>query len=278
MRILYTTDLHGNKNFYQFILKKIKSCAVDIIVNGGDMLPKTEPIFTTQIKFLEYLEKEYFPIFEKKRIHYLCQLGNDDLKIYDQRFDAICNQFKYIHNIAQRKIIINSFEFIGFNFVTDYPFGLKDRCRKDTDNFKIPIQYDKPVFSDTGDKWDVIRNWPVVINSFPSILSELKVLPKPQNLDKTIYIIHMPPAGLGLDQTIMGNRPKSFAVRKFLDSKQPLLSFHGHIHNSYQESGVWKKVLGKTICVQPGQGRTEIVFVILDLETMILKRFSQKDV
>ncbi|WP_320043220.1 metallophosphoesterase [uncultured Desulfobacter sp.] len=278
MKVLYTTDLHGNEGFYQSLLNLIKTNTVDIIINGGDMLPKIEPIFSHQKEFLTFLEKEYFPKIEDHKIHFLCQLGNDDLKIFDEKFDSICNKFRYIHNVAQKRIEVGDFEFIGFNLVTDYPFGLKDRCRRDKEHFEIPLQYGVPVFSGEKFEWKVIKNWADEIKKMPTLNSELADLPKPQKIRKTIYIIHMPPAGLGLDRTVNDDRPESWAVREFLETQQPLLSFHGHIHNSYQESGVWRAKLEKTICVQPGQSNSEFVYVFWNSETMELKRHSQKNV
>lgn len=40
MKILYVTDLHGDKNKYRKSLEIAMKQEIRVIVNGGDMLPK----------------------------------------------------------------------------------------------------------------------------------------------------------------------------------------------------------------------------------------------
>ena len=278
MKILYTTDLHGSDMYYSIIRKKALQHNVDMVINGGDMLPKRgNNIFRAQQKFIRYLEKDYFPRFEKAEIHYVCCLGNDDMRIYDQVFDNACSRFEFVHNIAQRKIEINGLEFIGMNYVADYPFGLKDRCRMDKKEFVFPIQRGTPSFSvekGSGAGWEDIEDWFTLANTLPTIEDELRALVRPKNMRKAIYVIHMPPAGLGLDVCANGDRPESRAVFNFLLKEQPLLSLHGHIHESYKMTGIWNVPMGETICVQPGQGGMHPVYVLIDTDTMEMERFG----
>lgn len=272
MKILYTTDLHGNDLYYDSIWKKAIELKVDMVINGADMLPKKRPINFLQKRFIEYLEQKYFPKFEKAGIYYLCCLGNDDLRVHDEVFTEVCSKFKYVHDIAQQKIQINGFEYIGFNMVADYPFQLKDRVRKDREDFVFPIQHGPGRIS-CEDGWVELEDWFEIANMMPTIEEELKDLPRPTNMKKTIYVIHLPPAGLGLDET-GGQRPESKAVHDFLSKEQPLLSLHGHIHSSYKITGIWKALMGETICVQPGQGGPTPVYVIIDTDTMDMERFG----
>jgi Icc-related predicted phosphoesterase len=100
---------------------------------------------------------------------------------------------------------------------------------------------------------------------------------KPENMNKAIYIIHMPPSNIGLDVCYDGRTVGSISIYKFLKKYQPLLSFHGHIHESPEVSGRWKSSIGKTICIQPGQSHqheNHLIFATIDLETMDFKRFK----
>jgi Icc-related predicted phosphoesterase len=63
----------------------------------------------------------------------------------------------------------------------------------------------------------------------------------------------------------------STAVREFLLENQPLLSLHGHIHESPQEGGVWRAERGRAIAVQPGQ-EGQLTWVEIELEKMVIKR------
>lgn len=46
----------------------------------------------------------------------------------------------------------------------------------------------------------------------------------------------------------------SLAIREFIEKYQPLLTLHGHIHQSYRLTGEYKQNIGRTICVNPGTG------------------------
>ena len=234
MKILYSTDLHGDRTKYDRMFDISKSQGVDIAINGGDLFPKTGNLFR-QNEFITIFLKDYFTRFEKEKIYYLCYPGNDDLIIFDKLFEDICSRFQHVINLAQKKIGIDGYEFIGMNWVVDYPFQLKDRCRKDTDNYVFKEQYGQGVLS--TEKGYKKIDWFKYAETLPTIEDELKNLPLPNAFNKTIYIIHMPPANMGLDQCRSGVRVGSTAVFDFLKQKQPLFSLHGHIHESPEVSG-----------------------------------------
>ena len=271
MKILYTSDLHGNIKKYAQLYTAAKSNDVAMVINGGDMLPAGKSLFR-QDKFIKTQLDNHFKKFEDLKIHYLCFPGNDDLIIFDPLLNSICQKYEYIHNIAQEKILISNYEFIGMNWVCDYPFRLKDRCRMDDKHFIFGHQYGAGVLS-TPDGWKNIKDWVSFAQGLPTIEDELKKLPKPQKPEKAIYVIHMPPASVGLDVCHHGAKVGSKALYSFLKSHQPLLSLHGHIHESPSETGIWKTEIGKTICIQPGQ-LDSFTYVIIDTETMIIKRNS----
>lgn len=58
MKILYVTDLHGDKDKYKKILEVAINKDIHVIVNGGDMLPKQcnrheeQPLFIKVFKWL----------------------------------------------------------------------------------------------------------------------------------------------------------------------------------------------------------------------------------
>ncbi len=41
-------------------------------------------------------------------------------------------------------------------------------------------------------------------------------------------------------------------MRRWIEERQPLLTLHGHIHESPVLSGHWAERIGNTICVNPG--------------------------
>lgn len=95
----------------------------------------------------------------------------------------------------------------------------------------------------------------------------MKNLVRPKDISKAVYIIHMPPARLGLDKCSHGAEVGSQAVYHFIEEHQPLLTLHGHIHESPQMTGKWFNELGRTVCIQPGQ-LGELSYAIIDLDQM----------
>jgi hypothetical protein len=160
------------------------------------------------------------------------------------------------------------------NLVPDLPFALKDRARKDTKEFVFPRQIGKPVLS-TSNGWKKIDNWFSYIDTLPTIEEEINNLVKPSNIEKAIYVIHTPPSDISLDICHDGRKVGSRAIYEFLKKTQPLLSFHGHIHESPETLGKWFNKIGRTICIQPGQSHYHqkyLVYVVIDLKTMTLDR------
>jgi Icc-related predicted phosphoesterase len=95
------------------------------------------------------------------------------------------------------------------------------------------------------------------------------------NLEQSVYVIHMPPYKLDLDKCANGVEVGSKAIYTFLQTYQPKLSLHGHIHESPEFSGKWYARLGNTICIQPGQ-LSPFTYVTIDLQTMQYDRHIVK--
>ncbi len=264
MKVLYVTDLHGVKWKYEKILEIAKELQVKVVVNGGDMTPKNNNLFL-QDKFISQYLNDYFYRFNSAKIHYLCYLGNDDLKIFDKLFDDICSKYPFIHHLAQRKYKIGGYEFIGMNWIVDCPFRLKDRCRMDTDDYIFQDQLGTALLS-TCNGWNEIGNWFNYAKTLPTIEEELNQLVFPNNMKKSVYVIHMPPSKLGLDRCYDGMEVGSNAIYNFFKKHQPKLSLHGHIHESPDVTKKWYAKLGNTICIQPGQLH-DLTYVLIDLST-----------
>jgi len=64
---------------------------------------------------------------------------------------------------------------------------------------------------------------------------------------------HGPPFGTACDQVAPGAHVGSRDVRGFIERVQPVLTLHGHIHESPEISGRFADRIGRTICVNPGQ-------------------------
>lgn len=277
MKLLYTTDLHGVKWKFNKILQIANTSNIDVVVNGGDMLP-AKPNFFRQDEFIVDFLDDQFSKFNLKRIYYIAMLANDDLQIFDNLFNNICNKYPFIIDLAQNRYVLGSYEFIGMNLVTDLPFGLKDRARIDGKGFEFPKQLGKQYLS-SPNGLKRIQDWVSYASTLPTIEEELNRLTKPKTMANSIYVIHTPPSKLSLDMVSDGRTVGSNSVYNFLKDNQPLLSLHGHIHESPDVSGKWCSKLKKTICIQPGQSahyEEYLVYVTIDLKTLEIERFKVK--
>lgn len=89
MKILYVTDLHGDKNKYRKSLEIAMKQEIRVIVNGGDMLPKLGERHTEQPLFIKGFLSNYFSILQEHNITYLNMLGNDDLLSVDNLLNRL---------------------------------------------------------------------------------------------------------------------------------------------------------------------------------------------
>lgn len=269
MKILYVTDMHGYGWKYYVLLQLAKKHKVDMVINGGDMLPKGDSDFQKRY-VVNYLDK-HFSQFNNAKIYYLCCLGNDDLRVVDKLFQDTCDEYPFIFNLSQVRVEIDDYEFIGFNLVTDYPFRLKDRCRRDDIGYVFPKQYGTGLLS-SPDGTIELNDWIGHAKSIPTIKDELLNLVPPKNMSKTVYVMHNPPSDIKLDVCHDKRKVGSRAIYDFLEKQQPLLSLHGHIHESPNVTGIWHGKIGKTICIQPGQ-LEKMTYVIINLDTGYKKRY-----
>jgi uncharacterized protein len=154
-----------------------------------------------------------------------------------------------------------------FLYVPDHPFGLKDWSVLDTADFIRPRQLGKPVlskrncFKQIHDIDGYFRNRPTLENILKGISQETI------DMKKAILVSHAPPADVGLACISEEEDVGSGALRKWIENFQPLLTLHGHLHESPFISGIHTAQIGRTIAHQPGQiERGMIVYSIITID------------
>jgi Icc-related predicted phosphoesterase len=212
MRLLFVTDLHGDTRKYERTLEVALSSGVEVVINGGDMLPKGGA--SRQAEFITGYLEPYFARYDASGVYHLGFLGNDDLRIYDQLFERICLRFPRVEPLAQRRVEIGGYQWVGFNWVPDFPFRLKDRARKDSQSFSFPRQFGTALLS-APQGMQEIPDWFAYADSLPTVAEELRCLERPTHMARAVYVIHTPPSGLGLDVTATGERVGSTAIYDF---------------------------------------------------------------
>ena len=277
MEFLYVTDLHGDKDKYEKIFEIALADKIKVIVNGGDMLPKRGHRHLEQPIFIDEYLKDYFGRLQKSGIIYLAMLGNDDLLAVDQLFGAVCNEFDNVYNLDNRIVRIDGYEFIGMNAILDHPFGCKDRVVNESEYvYQVQLGPVAGISHATG--YRNIYNWSEYLQTnLLDMRDILNKLPEPKNLDKTVYVMHMPPVGLCLGQLYRQDLDiGSVAIYEFLKHQQPKLSLHGHIHEAPDmPKGKWLNHILKTTCIQTGQselGDEELIYAKIDLDNQNYQR------
>ncbi|HSW35826.1 MAG TPA: hypothetical protein VLH18_04390, partial [Candidatus Limnocylindrales bacterium] len=162
------------------------------------------------------------------------------------------------------------YEICGCPWIRDYPFGYKYWVVAESPEYTYidPLQLGRPVtISRTNEIEEIPDLKTYLLTKPPMSVSLNNLAARVKDISKSIWLIHQPPAYLGLDLCGSGVEVGSLAVYNFLLEKQPLLSIHGHIHEAPEFNGqIWALKLGQTLCIQAGQSRKELSYVLFDFE------------
>lgn len=259
MRFIFVCDIHSNKSLYCALEKLIVTAEPDALIIGGDIFAYS-PNAELQLEFAkeylcEYIKKINVPVYIIP--------GNCDKPITVKYLNKM-QDYGLIHILHLSGTTINNIEFIGYEYIQPAPFKIKDWERRDlkidSNVFKYPC-----LLSDKNDKLNLVPN--NFLNDLPSIEEDLSIL----NNRKSIWVIHTPPFGGVLDKNYENVYSGSKAVRKAIERVQPILTLHGHIHESPCMSHNWAERIGNTISINPGSGELlQAVIVEIDNDGNII--------
>jgi Icc-related predicted phosphoesterase len=269
MKIFYTTDLHGSIWKYEATVKILKNAKVDLVIIGADILPNGQTVTKTKQFITNYLSK----FFQQVKIPIIIDFGNDDFYMFYDLFKECVDKYDHVYISHMSEVMINGYSIIGMHYVPDYPFGIKDWCRSEKDYLTDPSQLGTPVQTVNGYMED-IKDLKEYFRNLPMIEDYLSILPK-SSCKKVIYNMHAPPRNLGFDICNGGHsKVGSYAITKFIMDRKPLLTLHGHIHESSYYSGITiNRLIPETVSIQPGQTRgfTYCQFDLDDIEGTYVK-------
>jgi hypothetical protein len=197
-------------------------------------------------------------------------MGNDDPRseepaLVDAEGRGI---WQYIHN---RKVDFKSFSVYGYACVPPTPFRLKDWERYDVSRYVDP----GCISPEEG-----ARSFPVSDQEkrYKLIQDELSHLAEGEDLDRSIFLFHAPPymttldlaalEGKKIDHVPLDPHVGSIAIRRFIEARQPLLTLHGHIHESARLSLAWRDLIGRTHCFSAAHEGPELALVRFDPENL----------
>lgn len=261
MKILATSDIHGNKALVYLISQIVKKENIDALIIAGDIAPKG--------------------------FYQLCRRG---LK-YD-----ICATFSLKNRedilSGDEQQIKTKLDLLGFvEIPVETPknkysvFTIKSKQKeKLTQICKLLKTIDIPVYMLIGnddhipeDDWDnILKDYGILnLNLRTYALGKLKVvgfqyvLPTPWNTNnelpenelakrlrsiedqvdrKTILITHGPPKGI-LDRVVNGLRAGSESIFNLVKDKQPIFYIFGHIHEAFGQAKIDNTTCCNTSCL-----------------------------
>ena len=266
--LLITTDLHQHPAKWKLLAEAVAEERPQAILITGDLLPK-DGGFSRQRQFFPYLRELLTGMRDQTGARVLLYLSNDDGHfleplVNDLEADNLCT------NMNQRVYRAAGLVFCGMNKVRDYPFGYKHYCVPDGDWITDPVQFcpHGVTFTAEGEKVTIpdLREHLLAKPTLAALLNDLKAQLQPGEMAKSIWLVHQPPSGLGMDICARGARVGSPALLKFIQENQPLLGCSGHIHESpHQSGGQWFAQVGGTAWLQPGQVSDRLHYVTLDI-------------
>lgn len=284
LRIFFATDIHGSDVCWRKLLNSGKHYEADVVILGGDMTGKAlVPIVSdggerwhaillenrhdldgeeAVVDFEQAVRRRGYYPFRATRDE-LQDLQQDPQKADDFFHEQMLRRVEEWIGLADERLENASFRF----FVcpgNDDQFEI-DEVVQSARNVELAegrvIDVDGFQLASTG--WSNPTPWktyreeeePKLAERIEAVVSQVTAEP-----ERTIFSLHCPPYGSGLDEAPeltedmrlkhAGRAPVpvgSKAVRAVIEKYQPTLSLHGHIHE-----GRGNARIGRTLCINPG--------------------------
>ncbi len=270
----FVSDLHGKEDRYFKLFKKIEEEKPSCIFLGGDLLPSGLYNYTNDPDYSDnFVKTILINEFNKLKIslkdHYpqvFIILGNDDGRSEESEIIKAESTgiWEYVHNI---KSSIDIFTIYGYSYIPPTPFLLKDWERYDVS------RYVDPGCVPPEDGWHSyeIKKDEII---YSTIKEDLELLTENNDISNSIFLFHTPPYQTKLDRAALDGKMYedvpldlyvgSIAVKRFIEESQPLITLHGHVHESPRLTGTWKDRIGKTFAFSAAHDGPELALVKFD--------------
>ncbi len=273
---LFVSDLHGRVARWRRLFALVREERPAALLLGGDLLPSGFLLSRARgddeapEDFVrDFLAVELARLRDELGAAYprvLLILGNDDPR---RREDAVREVaagglWEYLHGaraeVAGRAVW-------GYACVPPTPFRLKDWERYDVSRFTDPgcVPPEAGVRSVPVEEREIVHG---------TIAADLEALAGDADLSRDIFLFHTPPYDTVLDRAALDGKTVdhvpldvhvgSIAVRRFIEARQPLLTLHGHVHESTRLTGEWRARIGRTWMFQGAHDGPELAVVAFD--------------
>jgi Icc-related predicted phosphoesterase len=270
----FVSDLHGDPDKYKRLFRLIGAERPSAVFLGGDLLPSG----LTALESLDFAHEDFVSSFLVRQLKRLQEalgaayprvfviLGNDDSRSEEAVVIAAATQgvWEYVHD---RRVSYEGYDVYGYAYVPPTPFLMKDWERYDQSRGVDP----GCVSPETGH-----RSVPVAANEtrYATIKDDLQKLVGGRSLEKAIMLFHAPPYKTKLDRAALDGKMVdhvpldvhvgSIAIRRLIEERQPLITLHGHIHESARITGAWSEPIGRTCCLSAAHDGPELALIRFD--------------
>lgn len=269
--LVYTCDVHGDLEIYRAAGAAAVERRADALIFGGDLCPGTPTGGSTRLPIdqADFILHKLSPLLgEWKQAHPGLRIfaipGNDDCQTVLPALEEI-GMNDLIENLHQETRTLNGYTLVGLSYVPPTPFHLKDFERWDEAPETGSDAYSYQCLQGTPHGLMPIEDFQAYLDSLPSIAQELRPLPVVDPAH-TVAVIHTPPHDTKCDVLFDGRHIGSKALRSWIEKQQPLLTLHGHIHESPKLSRSYYDRIGSTLVVNPGCDHVRPHLVFIDLE------------
>jgi Icc-related predicted phosphoesterase len=111
-----------------------------------------------------------------------------------------------------------------------------------------------------------------------TISRDLEGVARDRDFYESVVMFHTPPYRSLLDRAALDGKTVdhvpldvhvgSVAVRRFIRQHQPLLTLHGHIHESQRLTGSWRDKIGRTHLFNAAHDGEELAVIRFDLHDL----------
>ena len=167
-----------------------------------------------------------------------------------------------------RRVALGPSAVYGYSYIPPTPFLLKDWERYDVSRFVDP----GCVSPEDGQHSVAVD---MTEERHATIKDDLDKLAGEEDLAAAVFLFHAPPYETDLDRAALDGKTVdhvpldlhigSIAIRRFIETRQPLLTLHGHVHESAGLTGSWQDRIGRTFAFSAAHDGPELAVIRFDL-------------
>lgn len=269
---LFASDLHGRVDRYDKLVGEIRRAAPTAVFLGGDLFPHGFLASGT-----DFVHEELVPRFAELRDalgrrypRVFLILGNDDHRADEPAVmeAAARGLWEYAH---ERPASFGAYEVVGYAYVPPTPFQLKDWERYDVSRYVPPgsVSPEEGMRTVPADPHE-IRHATMAV--------DLERLAEGLAMERAVCLFHSPPFQTALDRAATDGKMidhvpldlhvGSVAIRRFIEQHQPLLTLHGHIHESARLTGAWRERIDRTWMFSAAHDGPELCLVSFEFSRL----------